>query len=160
MTATPAPRTDTIATAQPAPDFTLPDQNRKDWTLSEAVKRGDVVLCFFPFAFTGVCGTEMKCITQEMARWKAKGAEVVGVSCDSPFVQSAWAKAEGFQHTLLSDQHRHVTKGYGLYWGDMNTTRRATVIIGRSATGQGTVKWVEAREPGQAMTWEKVLAQV
>ncbi len=160
MPATPAPRETRLSPGAAAPDFTLPDQQRKDWTLSEALKKGDVVLCFFPFAFTGVCGTEMKCITSEMAAWRAKGADVVGVSCDSPFVQKAWAAAEGFQHTLLSDQHRHVTRGYGLYWGDMNTTRRATVIISKSATGQGKIKWIEAREPGQAMTWEKVLAQV
>ena len=160
MPTTPAPRPSPIAAGDVAPDFTVSNQDRKDWTLGEAVKKGDVVLCFFPFAFTGVCGTEMKCITKEMTDWKAKGAEVVGISCDSPFVLKAWAAAEGFQHTLLSDQHRHVTKAFGLHWSDMNTTRRATVVIGKSETGQGKVKWTESREPGQAMEWEKVLAQV
>jgi len=156
----PTPRDSLLAVGELAPDFTIADQARKDWTLSDAVKRGDVVLCFYPFAFTGTCGVEMKCVSSEMAAWKAKGAEVVGVSCDSPFVQKAWAAAEGFGHSLLSDQHRHVTKGYGLYWPDMNTTRRGTVVIGKSADGKGRVKWLQAREPGQAMDWEKVLAQV
>lgn len=157
---TPAPREKTIAPGEIAPDFTTSNQDRKDWALADALKKGDVVLCFFPFAFTGVCGTEMKCITKEMAAWKAKGADVVGISCDSPFVLKAWAAAEGFQHTLLSDQHRHITKGYGLYWGDMNTTRRATVIVSKSADGKGKVKFVEAREPGNAMDWERVMAQM
>lgn len=156
----PAPRDSLPSVGEYAPDFTIADQGRKDWTLSDAVKRGDVVLCFYPFAFTGTCGVEMKCVTAEMAAWMAKGAEVVGVSCDSPFVQKAWAAAEGFTHTLLSDQHRHVTRAYGLYWPEMNTTRRGTVVVGRSPDGKGRVKWTQAREPGQAMDWDTVLAHV
>lgn len=143
-----------------APDFTLQTQDRKDWRLAEAVKKGDVVLCFFPFAFTGVCGTEMKCITKEMDSWKAKGAEVVGVSCDSPFVLKAWAEKEGLQHTMLSDQHRQVCKAYGLLWADMNTTQRGTVVIERSAEGRGTVKFSQSRQPGSAMNWDEVLGVI
>ncbi|MBX3405801.1 MAG: redoxin domain-containing protein [Phycisphaeraceae bacterium] len=149
-----------IAAGDAAPDFVLQNQDRQDWKLAEAVKKGDVVLCFFPFAFTGVCGTEMKCISGEMAEWQKKGAQVVGVSCDSPFVLKAWAAAEGFSHDLLSDQHRNVCKAYGIYWADMNTTQRATVIIGRSAEGRGKVKWVQTRQPGNAMNWDEVLAKV
>ena len=61
------PRDTTIAQGEITPDFTLQTSERKDWHLAEAVKKGDTVLCFFPFAFTGVCGTEMRCVTQEMA---------------------------------------------------------------------------------------------
>jgi len=143
-----------------APDFTLPDQERKEWRLADAVRQGDVVLCFFPFAFTGTCGIEMQCITREMANWQRKGARVVGISCDSTFALKAWANAEGFQHTLLSDQHRQVCRAYGLFWADMNAARRGTVIIGRSADGRGRVTWSEAREPKDAMRWEQVLAHV
>lgn len=157
---TPAHRASPIAAGDIAPDFTLPDQSRADFSLSEAVRGGDVVLCFFPFAFTGVCGTEMGCISRDMAAWQAKGARVVGISCDSPFALKAWAAAEGFQHTLLSDQHRSVTRSYGLHWADMNTTRRATVIVSRSEDGKGKVKFVEAREPGSAMDWDKVMTQM
>jgi peroxiredoxin len=150
------PRDKAITTGEPAPNFTLQTQDRKDWTLADALKEGDVVLSFFPFAFTGVCGTEMQCITREMAGWKAKGAQVVGVSCDSPFVLKAWAEKEGFTHTLLSDQHRQVCKGYGLHWAEMNTTGRATVAVSRD----GKVKWVQTRQPGSAMKWEEVLAVI
>ncbi len=149
-----------VAAGDDAPDFTLQTQSRDDWRLADAIGQGDVVLCFFPFAFTGVCATEMKCITREMEDWKKKGAQVVGVSCDSPFVLKAWAQSEGFEHTLLSDQHRAVCKAYGLYWADMNTTNRATVVIGRSEDGKGTVKWVQTRQPGSAMKWDEVLAKV
>lgn len=149
-----------VAAGDAAPDFMLQNQDREEWKLADAVKKGDTVLCFFPFAFTGVCGTEMKCISREMAEWQKKGAQVVGVSCDSPFVLKAWGAAESFTHTLLSDQHRAVCKAYGLYWADMNTTNRATVIIGRGPDGHGKVKWVQTRQPGNAMNWDEVLARV
>ncbi|GJM19515.1 MAG: peroxiredoxin [Phycisphaeraceae bacterium] len=149
-----------IATGTTAPDFTLPDQNRDEWTLSEHVKKGDVVLCFFPFAFTGVCGTEMACITKDMGDWTAKGATVVGISCDSFAALKAWADAEGIKSTLLADLHRTVCKDYGLYWADMNVANRGTVVIGQSDDGKGTVTFSEAREPGDAMDWDAVLARV
>jgi peroxiredoxin len=149
-----------IAIGEAAPDFTLLDQNRKEWHLAEAVKQGDVVLCFFPLAFTGVCGIEMRCVTSDMAAWKAKGAQVVGVSCDSFATLKAWADAEGFTHTLLADMHRQVCRAYGLYWPELNVSARGTVVIGRSPDGKGTVKWVETREPKTAMDWNSVLAMI
>ncbi|MEQ8770864.1 MAG: redoxin domain-containing protein [Phycisphaerales bacterium] len=149
-----------IAPGQAAPDFTLPDQDRNDFSLAEHVKKGDVVLCFFPFAFTGVCGTEMACITKDMADWQAKGATVVGISCDSFAALKAWAAAEGLKNTMLSDLHRTVCKDYGLYWSDLNVANRGTVVIGQSDDGEGTVKWSDAREPGNAMDWDAVLAKV
>jgi peroxiredoxin len=119
-----------------------------------------VVLAFFPFAFTGVCGTENKCITAEMAAWREKGAQVVGVSCDSPFVLREWAAKEGFKHTLLSDLKREVCRAYGFYWQEMNVASRGTVVIGRSESGRGTVKWAQAREIPKAMDWNQVLAAI
>ncbi len=153
-----AARTSPLAVGDAAPDFTLPDQNRKDWKLSDAVRKGDVALCFFPLAFTSVCSTEMKCISDEMATWQAKGATVVGISCDSFAVLKAWADQMGLKQTLLSDLHRAVCKACGLYWADLNVAKRGTVVIGKSADGKGKVKWVQAREPGKGMNWEEVVA--
>ena len=154
------PRDKPIAAGDTAPDFTLKDQNRNDWKLSDAVKKGDVVLCFFPLAFTGVCGTENKCITDELGKWTAKGATVVGVSCDSWATLKAWADQMGLKHTLLADMHREVCRGYGLYWADLNVSSRGTVVIGKSATGQGKVRWVQSREPSKGMSFDEVLAHV
>ncbi len=149
-----------IAVGDPAPDFTLKTQSKADWTLSDAVKKGDVVLCFFPLAFTGTCGIEMKCVNDEIAQWQKKGAQVVGISCDSWAALKAWADKEGYQQTFLADMHRAVCKAYGLYWADLNVSTRGTIVIGKSPTGQGKVKWVQAREPGKAMNFDEVLAQV
>ena len=153
-------RREPIKVSNVAPDFVLKDQNRNDWRLSDAVKQGDVVLCFYPLSFTSVCGIEMKCVNDEMARWQAKGATVVGISCDSFAVQKAWAEKEGFKQPLLADMHRQVCKAYGLYWAELNVASRATVVIGKDPSGQGKVKWVEAREPSRAMDFDEVLASI
>ncbi|MDX2018083.1 MAG: redoxin domain-containing protein [Planctomycetota bacterium] len=154
------PRTLPLAVGDAAPDFTITDHNRQPWTLSEAVKKSDVVLCFFPLAFTSVCSTEMKCVTDEMTKWEKKGAQVVGISCDSFASLKAWADQLGLKQTLLSDIHRQVCRAYGLYWPELNVSSRGTVIIGKSETGQGKVKWVQSRQPGNAMNFEEVIASV
>ncbi len=141
-----------------APDFTLAGQDKSGWNLAEHVKRGDVVLSFVPFAFTGVCSTEMKCMSADVAKWKAKGATVVGICCDSPYANQAWAEREGYTHTILADTFREVSKAYGLFWADLNVSNRGTVVIGKSADGKGRIKFVEARPPGQAVNWESVMA--
>lgn len=155
-----APRPSPITVGEIAPDFTLTDQNRNEWKLSDAVRKGDVVLSFIPLAFTGVCSTEMKCISDDAAKWVARGATVVGVNCDSFAVNKVWAEKEGYTHTILSDLHRHVCKAYGLYWADLNVANRGTVVIGQSGDGVGKVKFVQARPPGQAMNWSDVLSQL
>lgn len=154
------PRQTPITAGETAPDFTLPDQDRKEWRLSEALKGGEVVLCFYPMSFTGVCGTEMKCITDEMAAWQAKGAQVVGISCDSFAVQKAWASQMGFKHTLLADMHRAVCRAYGFYWPELNIASRGTVVIGRDESGEARVRWVQAREAKNAMSFDEVLAAI
>lgn len=154
------PRDRLIQPGDHAPDFTLPDQDRNDWKLSEALKKGDVVLCFFPLAFTGVCAAEMKCITDEMSKWKDKGAQVVGVSCDSFATLKAWGDQMDLGQTLLADMHRQVCKAYGLYWADLNVATRGTVVVSKDEGGKATVTWSQAREPSNAMDFDEVLAQL
>lgn len=154
------PRTAPIEVGQPAPNFTLKDQTINDWSLADAVKQGDVVLCFYPLDFSPVCSTEMKCVTDEFAQFAGKGATVVGISCDSFFTHKAWAEQLGLQQTLLADMHREVCKAYGFYFPDLNVASRGTVVIGQSDDGQGKVKWVQAREIPQAMDLNTVLASL
>ena len=143
-----------IGVGDTAPDFTLPDQDRADWTLSEALKKGEVVLCFYPLDFSPVCSTEMKCVTDEMGKFADKGAQVVGVSCDSFFTHKAWKDQLGLQQPLLADMHRAVCKAYGMYFPALNVASRGTVVIGKD----GKVKWVQAREIKNAMDVDEVLA--
>tara|TARA_E500000318_G_C3489803_1_gene183858 strand:+ start:285 stop:770 length:486 start_codon:yes stop_codon:yes gene_type:complete len=151
-------RSSVIQPGETAPDFTLSTKDREDWSLADAVKKSDVVLCFFPFAFTGVCGTEMECLSKEMKRWTDAGAAAVGISCDSFAALNAWAERDGYTNTMLSDIHRAACKAYGLYWSELNVAQRGTIVIGQSDDGVGTVKWSQAREPGEAMDLDQVLA--
>lgn len=154
------PREKPVAAGDTIPDFTLLDQDRKEWKLSDAANKGDVIISIFPFAFTGVCGTENKCITAEMASWQKKGATVVGLSCDSTFALKAWAAQEGFKHTLLSDNKREVCRALGFYWPEMNASTRGTVIVAKSTDGKLKVKWAQSREIPKAMDWNQVLAAI
>lgn len=162
-TDTPTPRTDPtspIAVGETAPNFTLKSQNKEDWTLSDAVKQGDVALCFYPMDFSPVCSTEMKCITEDMDKLADSGAQVVGVSCDSFFVHEAWAQSLGLKQTLLADMHRDVCKAFGFYWPDLNISGRGTVLIGQADDGKGTVKWVQKRDIPEAMSLDDLLTQL
>ncbi|MFT3686296.1 MAG: redoxin domain-containing protein [Phycisphaerales bacterium] len=149
------PRDTVIPAGETAPDFELPtDVWGKTWKLSDALKQGDVVLSFFPFAFTGVCGTEMACITKDLGSLAAKGTQVVGVSADGTPSLGEWKKQLGLTQTLLSDNFRQVSKAYGLYWPEQNVTWRGTVIIGQN----GKVKWSQKREIKNAFKPDEILA--
>lgn len=152
-------RNEPIAAGDVAPDFTLLDQDRNEWTLSEALKQGDVALCFYPMDFSPVCSTEMQCVNDELDRWKDKGVQVVGVSCDSFFTHKAWANAMGLKQTLVADMHRAVSKAYGFYWPDLNVSSRGTVLVGRNDNGAPVVRWVQPREIKDAMNLDDLLAQ-
>jgi peroxiredoxin len=143
-----------IAVGDAAPDFTLKDQNKAEWNLKANLAKGPVALCFYPMDFSPVCSAEMKCVTDDMDQWKAKGVQVVGVSCDSFFVHEAWAKSLGLKQTLLADMHREVCKAYGFYWADLNISGRGTVLVGKD----GKVQWVQKREIPQAMKSDDLTA--
>lgn len=152
------PRERPIEVGEAAPDFTLKDQDKNEWTLSSALEKGPVVLCFYPMAFSPVCSTEMKCITDEFAKWEEKGAQPVGISCDSFFAQKAWADSLGLKQTLLADMHRDVSKAYGFYWPDLNISTRGTVIVEKGSDGTARVKWVQSREIPKALDPSDILA--
>jgi len=158
MTTALTPREAPIGVGDAAPDFVLKDQDREDWKLSDAVSKGPVMLCFYPLDFSPVCSTEMQCITDEFASWEAKGAQVVGVSCDSFFVHKAWADALGLKQRLLADMHREVCKAYGFYWPDLNVSTRGSVLVEKDPSGGMKVKWVQAREIPQALDGAEMLA--
>jgi len=151
------PQSTPIKVGERAPDFTLLNHDREPVSLKELLaKGGDVVLSFYPFDFTGVCGKEMACYTNDFDRFADKGATVVGISCDSFAAHNAWRKRDNITITLLSDLRREVCKGYGFYWEAVNAASRGTAVIG----ADGVVKWVSAREPSQAVDNEQVLEAI
>ena len=77
-----------------APDFTLHNQDRENVTLSEELKKGPVVLAFFPAAFSGTCQKELCTFRDSATDLNKVGAQVLGVSTDTFFALKAWGDAQ------------------------------------------------------------------
>jgi peroxiredoxin len=129
-----------------APDFTLHNQNREDVTLSEELKKGPLVLAFFPAAFSGTCQQEMCTFRDSAADLNTVNAQVLGVSTDTFFALKAWGDQQKLNFPLLSDFNREVLPKYGVLNPDMigmkNIAKRAVFVIDRS----GTVRYREVLE--------------
>lgn len=95
-----------------APDFTLFSHEKEAWTLSEHRDK-NVVLLFFPAAFSDTCTTEMNTINHDLARFNDANAVVVGISTDSPWVLAEFKAANGINFDLLSDHNAEVAAMYG-----------------------------------------------
>ena len=126
------------AVGDTAPDFTLTNQDRTPVTLSEELKKGPVVLAFFPAAFSGTCTKEMCTFRDSMSQLNGMSANVLGISTDTFFSLKAWADAERFTFPLLSDYNKTVINQYGVVNPEMiglkNIAKRATFVIDRSGT--------------------------
>jgi len=118
-----------------APDFTLPNQDRTPVTLSDELKKGPVVLAFFPAAFSGTCTQEMCTFRDSMSDLNRLSANVIGVSTDTFFALKAWADAQRFSFPLLSYFNKTVINAYGVVNPDMiglmNIAKRAVFVIDR-----------------------------
>jgi glutaredoxin-dependent peroxiredoxin len=121
-----------------APDFTLPNQDREPVTLSEHVRKGPVVLAFFPAAFSGVCTKEMCTFRDSMAELNKVSGSVLGVSTDTFFSLKAWGDQQKLTFPLLSDYNKDVIRKYGVVNPDMvglkDISKRAVFVIGRDGT--------------------------
>ena len=119
-----------------ASDFTLKSKNASglvDVSLSANFGKKNTLLLFFPLAFTSVCTAEMCDISNELSGYSDLGAEVIGISVDSPFAQEAWAQKEKIGITLASDLNKAVTRAYGVEFpglaGIGDTSARAAFIV-------------------------------
>lgn len=137
-TATAPSETTPIAVGADAPDFTLPDSEKKDWKLADYKGKKPVALFFYPLDWSPTCSKENACFSNDLSRY-GQWAEVAGISVDSPWSHKAWKAAAGLKHTLLSDMHRKVIKAYGLFHPGGNISQRATVLVGKD----GKVAWVK-----------------
>jgi thioredoxin-dependent peroxiredoxin len=123
-----------VAVGQEAPDFTLPDQEAKEVTLSE-LRGQPVVLYFYPKADTPGCTTQACGVRDHRADYERAGARVVGVSPDTVAAQRKFAQKYRLDFTLLADEDHEVAELYGV-WGEKKMygktymgVRRATFII-------------------------------
>ena len=130
---------------QTAPDFTLLDASRKQVTLS-SYRGQQVVLAFFPAAFTGVCEKELCTFRDSMAELNGLNATVLAISVDAPFSNAAFAGKNGITFPVLSDYTRSTVNAYGVALENFagmpgyTASKRAVFIVG--ADGAVTYEWV------------------
>ena len=132
-----------ISVGSKAPDFTLKSKQASglvDVTLSKNFGNKNTVVLFFPLAFTSVCTKEMCDLTAGLNAYSGLGAEVIGVSVDSPFAQEAWAQKEKIGITLASDLNKDVIKKYDVVFsmlaGVGDTAARAAFVIDKNGVVQ------------------------
>ncbi|WP_426996086.1 peroxiredoxin [Pseudarthrobacter sp. N5] len=132
---------------QEAPDFELVNQFGEPVRLSSFRGR-NVVVVFYPFAFSGICTGELCEIRDNLALFEDASATVLGVSADSKFTLRAYADKEGYGFELLADfwPHGAVAKLYGVFDPASGMARRGTFII----DGEGVVRYVVVNPRGQA----------
>lgn len=114
-----------------APDFTLKDPRGEDVSLSSFRGR-NVVLVFYPAAFSDVCTTQFTRIADGEGRYAADDAQVIGISVDSLHSQERFAQELGLTDTiLLADFHPKgaVARDYGVWIDDYGVAGRATFVI-------------------------------
>lgn len=130
-----------ISVGQTAPDFTLPNQDKKEVKLSDFAGKKNVVLVFYPLDWSPVCTNEHVCLVNDMKAFETLDAEVLGVSVDSVWSHKAFADKMGIKYSLLADFHPRgaMSEKYGVYLADKGITGRAIVIVGRN----GKVAWIK-----------------
>ena len=137
-----------LSVGDQAPDFTL---KRKagdliDVSLAEYKGKKNVVLLFFPLAYTSVCTDELCSVSGGLSDYEGLNAEVLGISVDSPFVQEAWAEASDIKVPLLSDFNKDVCQAYGCMYEDLlgfkGVAKRSAFVIDK----EGTVRFVSISE--------------
>jgi peroxiredoxin (alkyl hydroperoxide reductase subunit C) len=144
-----------------APDFTLKDQNNQEVTLSSFRGSRNVLVVFYPFAFSGTCTGELCAVRDDISSFQNDDVQLLGVSVDHVYALKAWANQESYQFPLLSDfwPHGEVAKTYGVFNADRGMALRGTFLVDRD----GIVRFAEVNAPGEPRdqdAWKKALASV
>jgi peroxiredoxin len=125
----------------PAPDFTLPSTSGAEVTLS-SLRGKNVLLAFFPLAFTSVCTQEMCSLTEDYGRFRDANTEVLPISVDSVPTLREFKAKEHLTVELLSDFKREVSRLYGTLIEEKFFSNRAYILVGPD----GLVLWAYSED--------------
>jgi mycoredoxin-dependent peroxiredoxin len=137
-----------IQVGEEAPDFELKDQNGQARRLSDYREKKNVVLVFYPLAFSGICTSELCQLRDDLSSFDNEETATLAVSVDSPYVLKAFAEREGYQFPLLSAfwPHGGIAKGYGVFNEERGFAIRGTFIVDK----QGVVRHTTIHQPSEA----------
>lgn len=144
-----------------APDFTLKDQNNQEVSLASYRGVKNVLLVFYPLAFTGTCQGELCRVRDELPTFENDDTAILAISVGPPPTHKIWAAEQGYTFPLLSDfwPHGAVAQAYGVFNDKAGFANRGTFVIDKS----GVVRYAEMNGPGEARdssSWAEALAQV
>ena len=120
-----------------APDFTAPSTSGSTVSLASFRGNRNVLLAFFPLAFTGTCTKELVCFSDDFDQFARKGVEILPISVDSIASLREFKNRLHMKTELLSDFKREISRAYGVLNDDRFYSNRAYFLIDRS----GTVRW-------------------
>lgn len=132
-----------VATGQKAPDFSLFDSEKNKVSLSDQ-KGKNVVLLFFPQAFTSVCTTELCSVRDNIALYNHTNAQVFGISVDSVFTLARYKEDQKLNFPLLSDFNKEVSAAYDsliedFVFGMKGVSKRSAFVIDK----EGIIRYAE-----------------
>lgn len=151
-----------VEVGQEAPDFELRDEQGQSFKLGDLRGRKNVLLVFYPFAFSPGCHKEFCTLRDENADLTSDdNVEVIGISVDPVWAIKAWKEQQNFPNRFLSDfwPHGGVSKTYGAFDETLGFSFRHTFLIDK----QGVVRFVERNSPRELRdqgAWRKALAEI
>ncbi len=136
-----------LAVGQDAPDFTLRDQNNQQVMLSSFRAAKNVLLVFFPLAFTSICARELDEIRDRMADFVNDDTATLAISVGPSPTHKVWATERGFTFPVLADfwPHGGVSRTYGVFNENSGFANRGTFAVDRS----GVIRFAECKQPGE-----------
>ncbi|WP_328440887.1 peroxiredoxin [Streptomyces sp. NBC_00444] len=128
-----------IQVGDKAPDFELKDNHGRTVRLSDFRGDKNVVLLFYPFAFTGVCTGELCELRDNLPKFTDRDTRLLAVSNDSIHTLRVFAEQESLEYPLLSDfwPHGETSRAYGVFDEDKGCAVRGTFVIDK----EGVVRW-------------------
>lgn len=156
-----------VKTGQPAPDFTasyLAMENGrpgfKSVKLSDYKGQKNVVLAFFPAAFSPGCTNEMAKYQENSGQFNSNNTVILGMSVDSTWANAAFADKLGVKFNILSDASRDISKSYGVFDERGLVARRTTFVIDSKGIVQKVFMAQEALDPAHSLEACALLKEV
>lgn len=131
-----------------APDFELLNQHGEKVSLASFKGKKNVVVLFYPFAFSGICTGELCAIRDDLSAFQNENVQLVAISCDPMHAQRVFADTEGYKFPVLSDfwPHGAVAKAYGVFEETRGCAIRGTFVIDKA----GILRWQVTNGMGDA----------
>ena len=150
-----------LEVGQIAPDFELKDQYGQMVRLSSFRGKKNVLVTFFPFAFTGICTAELCSIRDERVDFDNDDTVILSISCDAAPTLKEFAMRQGLEYPVLSDHWPHgaTAQAYGCFDAERGCALRGSFVVDK----EGILRWQVVNALGDARSnddYRKVLANL